>query len=131
MAGIKAGHRPGSPGCSSPGILVGQLELRQHKLGFPGVFHAGGTLEEQLELRQAEGSSMFCSGDALASCLELMCYGPGMFQCASCLCHLAEMVRAVVNTDQERPDTNCASATFVGQLGLVWAKDLGLIELVG
>lgn len=109
---------------------MGQLELRQHKLEFPGVLHAWGALAEQLELRQPGCSRVLCTGGALASCLELMCYGPGMFQGALCLYHLGEMVGAVVNTDQECHGMCRASATFVGHLGLVWARDPGLVELV-
>lgn len=46
-------------------------------------------------------------------------------------CHLAEMAGAVVITEQVQPDICCARATLVGWLGLLWARGLGLPEVVG
>ena len=73
---------------------------------------------------------MLCSRDALASYLELAWCGSGIFW-SLYLCPLGTSARNVVTADQGCPGMWYTWATFVGQLGQVWARSLGLTEVLG
>lgn len=48
-----------------------------------------------------------------------------------CLCHLDKTAGAVVWAGQACPGMHCTVATLMGWLGLVWARDSGLTEVLG
>lgn len=106
------------------GILLGQLEPRRAVLGW-GLQGAlcRRALVGWLKLRcaQARLPWVLCSVGALASHLEPKYCGPGELRGALCLCHLFEMVGAVVNAKQGGLRVHHTGATLGEWLGLVWA----------